>query len=181
VYGIVKRHEGYVWADSTPGQGTTMRLYWPAVTHDVPLALPLEKPATLEQLQADAESRTVWVVEDEEPVRALVARALAGEGLTVVAAEDGAAAIRLLDEAETPPALVITDLVMPRVNGRQLSEAVRARHPDVPILFMSGYASDDVVRRGLMPEKADFLQKPFTPAELVQAIAGVLDRSDVSV
>jgi signal transduction histidine kinase/ActR/RegA family two-component response regulator len=181
VYGIVKRHEGYVWADSAPGQGTTLRLYWPAMVHEIPAALPAEKPGSLDQLQADAGPRTVWVVEDEEQVRALVARALAEKGLHVVSAEDGAAAIRLLEQTETTPALVITDLVMPRVIGRQLSEAVRARNPDVPILFMSGYASDDVVRRGLMPENADFLQKPFTPAELLQAIATVLDRSDVSV
>ena len=180
VYGIVKRHEGFVWAESTPGQGTTMRLYWPAALSEVP-SLPVTQPETLEPLQADILSRTVWVVEDEEAVRSLVARALADEGLAVVSAEDGAAALRLLETSDTPPALVITDLVMPRVNGRQFSEAVRARHPEVPILFMSGHASDDGVRRGLMPEKADFLQKPFTPAELVQAIAGVLARSNVAV
>jgi signal transduction histidine kinase/CheY-like chemotaxis protein len=180
VYGIVKRHEGYVWADSTPGQGTTMRLYWPAVASAVPLPA-VGHTETFAPLQSDAGSRTVWVVEDEGPVRALIARALAEEGLTVVSAEDGAVAIRLLEETAMPPALVITDLVMPWVNGRQVSDALRARYPDVPVLFMSGYASDDVVRRGLMPEKADFLQKPFTPAELVQAISAVLDRSDVSV
>jgi signal transduction histidine kinase/ActR/RegA family two-component response regulator len=177
VYGIVKRHEGYIWAESVPGHGTTMRLYWPAAPgavvevsgeHGIP-----------DGLEPDELLRTVWVVEDEMAVRELVARTLVMEGLRVVSAADGAEALKLLEQEHVPPTLVITDLVMPHVNGRQVSNAVAARHPDVPVLFMSGYASDDVVRRGLMPENAAFLQKPFTPAELVQRLEAMLQRPDV--
>jgi signal transduction histidine kinase/CheY-like chemotaxis protein len=178
VYGIVKRHEGYILAESAPGRGTTMKLYWPATDPGAALISSAEHRAP-ESLEADDRLRTAWVVEDEATVRELVARTLAEEGFRVVTAEDGADALRLLDREQDQPAVVIADLVMPHVNGRQLSDAVAARLPDVPVLFMSGYAGDDVVRRGLMPEHAAFLQKPFTRAELVQALEAVLARRDI--
>lgn len=177
VYGIVKRHEGYVWADSAPGVGTTLRLYWPAVL-SLPTATAAVKgpPPTVERSAPARLPRSVWVVEDEVAVREIIARTLAGEGIHVVTAEDGAHALRLLGETPMPPSLVITDVIMPHVNGRQVSEAIAARHGDVPVLFISGHASEDVTRRGLLPEDAAFLQKPFTPAELVQALQAVFTR-----
>ena len=178
VYGIVKRHEGYIWAESAPGCGTVMRLYWPAITSEESMSVSGEY-GTSEGLGADPHLRTIWVIEDEGPVRELVARTLALEGMRVVTAEDGAGALRLLDHEQVPPTLVITDLVMPHVNGRQVSGAVAIRYPDVPVLFMSGYASDEVVRRGLMPENAAFLQKPFTPADLLAALEAVLARPNI--
>ena len=178
VYGIVKRHEGFVWAQSSPGAGTTMRLYWPALSSaaDQPPSVDRsDRPHRLDPVQ----ELMVWVVEDEAPVRELVARTLAAEGLRVVTAEDGGQALRLLERTTVPPSAVICDLVMPRVNGRRVGNEVNAKYPDVPVLFMSGYTSDDVVRRGLMPENAAFLQKPFTPAELVQRVLAILVRPDV--
>ncbi|MEP7324812.1 MAG: ATP-binding protein [Gemmatimonadota bacterium] len=176
VYGIVKQHDGYIWAESALGSGTTMRLHWPA--HSL-------RPV----IQADAtgvasggpgagspgeRDRIVWVVEDEPAVRALVARTLAEEGFRVIPAADGAEALGLLEGECEPPALVVTDLVMPWVNGRQVSIAVTARFPQVPVLFTSGYASDAAVVRGLLPESAAFLQKPFTPTQLMQVIVAML-------
>jgi signal transduction histidine kinase/CheY-like chemotaxis protein len=178
VYGIVKRHDGYIWAESRLGQGTTMRLCWPAVS---PAGVRQVAPGAgriLDWLPLNDRSRTVWVVEDEMPVRDMVARALALEGFRVVAADDGAEALRLLREESEPPVAVITDLIMPHVNGRQVSEAVALLHSNVPVLFMSGYASDEVMRRGLLPENAAFLPKPFTRDELVTALRSVLVRSE---
>jgi signal transduction histidine kinase/ActR/RegA family two-component response regulator len=177
VYGIVKRHEGYILAESAPGRGTTMKLYWPAIDPGAVIvgSAELGRPDAIE---ADNRLRTAWVVEDEAPVRELVARTLAEEGFRVVTAADGADALRLLEEGLDPPAVVIADLVMPHVNGRQLADAVLARFPDVPVLFMSGYAGEDVIRRGLMPEHAAFLQKPFTREDLIQALEAVLARPD---
>jgi CheY-like chemotaxis protein len=175
VYGIVKRHDGYILAESSLGKGTTMRLCWPAVAPGANTDLRLGSKARIrDRLAGDSSARTVWVVEDETAVRELVARTLSLEGLRVVTAEDGAEALRLLREEAFPPAAVITDLVMPHVNGRQVSEAVAAVHSNIPVLFMSGYASDEVMRRGLLPENAAFLQKPFTRDDLVLALNAVL-------
>jgi two-component system cell cycle sensor histidine kinase/response regulator CckA len=176
VYGIVKRHDGFVWAESRPGRGTRMRLCWPGVQPGAGVDVRSgSEPKVRGRLPADERPRTVWVVEDETPVRELVARTLVLEGLRVVTAEDGAEALRLLREEAVPPTAVITDLVMPHVNGRQVSEAVAEVHANVPVLFMSGYASEDVMRRGLLPENAAFLQKPFTREDLVLALNSVLE------
>jgi signal transduction histidine kinase/CheY-like chemotaxis protein len=181
VYGIVKRHDGYVWAESSPGRGTTMRLCWPAVTPGATTGLRMgSEPRIRDRLHPGEQARTVWVVEDETPVRELVARTLALEGLRVVTAEDGADAMRLLRDEPVAPTAVITDLVMPHLNGRQVSEAVAALHSHVPVLFMSGYASDEVIRRGLLPENAAFLQKPFTRDDLVLALNSVLEGTTVT-
>jgi signal transduction histidine kinase/CheY-like chemotaxis protein len=180
VYGIVKRHDGYVWAESSPGRGTRMRLCWPGVSPGAGTDLRIGTELRIvERVSPDERAPTIWVVEDEAAVRELVARTLALEGLRVVTAEDGADAMRLLREEPVPPTAVIIDLVMPHLNGRQVSEAVAALHGSVPVLFMSGHASDEVMRRGLLPENAAFLQKPFTRDDLVQALNSVLVGSPV--
>jgi CheY-like chemotaxis protein len=153
-----------------------MRLYWPAevlgakvdeeaVGTPPPLQTTLDRP------------RTVWLVEDEAVVRELVRRTLGDEGLEVIIVGDGSDALRFLEREPQRPDIVITDLFMPVVNGRQVSDAVLARYPEVPVLFMSGYAADDMVSRGLMPSTAAFLQKPFTPEQLVQALETMLMHS----
>ena len=175
VYGIVKRHGGYVWAESTPGDGTAFRLYWPA-------SASAPDPDTTERLASAGAERhpkngngMVLVVEDQAAVRELTARVLTAEGFQVVAAEDGQAALERLRTDTTRPRLIVTDVVMPRVNGRQLSEAVALVHPGVPVLFISGYARDDVLLRTLVPAGAPFLQKPFTPAQLVSVVLALLE------
>lgn len=173
VYGIVKRHEGYIWVESAPRRGTTMRLYWPALAA-APRDASSEAERPPQERQESDRPRRVWVVEDETSVRELLARTLAEEGLRVLTADDGGDALRLLEEEVEAPDVVVTDLVMPYVTGRQVSDAIAARYPEVPVLFMSGYAVDDVVHRGLMPANAAFLQKPFTPEQLVQALEAML-------
>jgi two-component system cell cycle sensor histidine kinase/response regulator CckA len=116
----------------------------------------------------------VVVVEDEEAVQPLVVRGLERLGYTVLAAPDGAAAIELM-RATPKVSLVITDVIMPRVNGRQLYEAVAEVRPSVPVLFMSGYSADTAVLRELVPHGAPFLQKPFSALELAEAVGALLE------
>jgi signal transduction histidine kinase len=176
VYGIVKRHSGYVWAESERGQGTTMKLYWPAA-----VATAIDAPAAAARLGSSDEpagqeqAATVLVVEDEPAVRELVARILTSEGYDVLSAEDGRAALRLLERQ--PPArldLVLTDVLMPSMNGRQLGDALHQRHPGLPVLYMSGDIGEAIIARHLVPEGATLLRKPFSPSQLMEHIAAVL-------
>ena len=168
VYGIVKQHDGFIWVYSEPGIGTVMKVYLPAAS-----AGPGELETPLEPLRAEPgrlESATVLVVEDEPSVRSLVRRSLEGVGLTVAEAENGRQALELVATMPEPPALVLTDVIMPGLNGRELSEALALTQPDIPVLFMSGYTGDDVLARSLLPATAPFIQKPFAPEELVARV-----------
>jgi PAS domain S-box-containing protein len=175
VYGIVKRHGGYVWAESAPGRGTTMKLYWPATADPAPSDPAAHHGAPADEAGAEVgPSATVLVVEDEPAVRDLVVRLLEAEGYQVLAAEDGRAALKLLDRHPAPIDLVLTDVLMPRMNGRQLGDALGARHPDLPVLYMSGDIGESTAVRHLVPEGAPFLRKPFSPSQLMEQIASVL-------
>jgi CheY-like chemotaxis protein len=173
VYGIVKQHDGFIWAYSEPGVGTTMKIYLPAAPEGAAAqrALELEPPAeTLPGL----ETALVLVVEDEAAIRTLVRRTLEGAGLLVIEAENGRQALDIFALGGEPPRLVLTDVIMPELNGRELSDALADRHPALPILFMSGYTGDDVLARSLLPDTAPFIQKPFAPEELLMRVRGML-------
>ena len=169
VYGIVKQHDGFIWAYSEPGLGTSMKLYWPAAGEACDLAEPRPPEETGER-PSPIEPALVLVVEDEPSVRALVRRALEGVGLVVVEAENGRRALEKVAVMREPPNLVLTDVIMPGLNGRELSEALALTRPGIPVLFMSGYTGDDVLARSLLPAKAPYIQKPFAPEELVARV-----------
>ncbi len=164
VYGIVKQSDGYVWAYSEPGQGTTIKVYLP-VTEELTHAAPEE----LTLLPA-ANGELILIVEDEAPVRAIAARALTDVGYRVLEAESGAIAIELLRRSPDRPALVLTDVVMPGMSGSELAAAVSRLAPGTPVLFTSGYTDGEILRRGLLEPGADFLPKPFSPEALVRAV-----------
>jgi CheY-like chemotaxis protein len=178
VYGIVKRHGGYIWAESLPGRGTTMKISWPA-TPELPGRTPVDAPALPDPRRAarGAAIIRVLVVEDEPGVRGLALRILQEAGYEVTAAEDGRAALRALDGESPAPDLVLTDLLMPRMNGRQLAEALEARYPGLPVIYMSGDTGENIVPRRLVPDGAPFLRKPFTPAQLLKIISAAHSRS----
>jgi CheY-like chemotaxis protein len=123
---------------------------------------------------AALDSLVVLVVEDEPSVRNLVRRSLEGVGLTVLEAENGRQALELVATLQEPPSLVLSDVIMPGLNGRELSEALSLTQPDLPVLFMSGYTGDDVLARSLLPATAPFIQKPFAPEELVARVRMLL-------
>jgi CheY-like chemotaxis protein len=170
VYGIVKQSEGYVWVYSEPGQGATFKIYLPLTSEEQ------REPAPAETRAPALADETVLVVEDEVPVREIVTRTLEGGGYTVLVAENGTQAIELASGARGPIHLVITDVVMPGIGGRELAPRLARLIPDAPLIFMSGYGSAEIVRRGLLDPDSEFLQKPFTPEVLLATVRRALDR-----
>jgi PAS domain S-box-containing protein len=171
VYGFVKQSDGYVWAYSEPGQGTVVKVYLPLVDLPAEAGVPGRPIAP-----AAVVVRTVLVVEDEPQVRRMAARALAEVGHQVLEAGDGREAISLLARSGQGIDLVLTDVAMPGMSGRELAERLRQARPDVRVIFMSGYADEEIVRRGLLDPDQPFIQKPFTPAVLVRRIAELTDQ-----
>jgi CheY-like chemotaxis protein len=168
VYGIVKQAAGYVWIYSEPGQGTSVRVYLPAVLAE-------ERRAERRRHTELRGRERILVVEDEAMVRHMACRALEDFGYTVLEAIDGPAALDLLDSLEAPLDLVLCDIVMPGMSGPTLGAAIADRAPDVPIVYMSGYPTQDVARRRLVPDGAAFIQKPFRPEDLAAKVRTVLD------
>jgi two-component system, cell cycle sensor histidine kinase and response regulator CckA len=170
VYGIVKQAAGYVWIYSEPGQGTSVKVYLPAV-------LASEHRADPGRTAGLRGRERILVVEDEEMVRHMACRALEGFGYTVLEAMDGPAALALFDSLEEPVDLVLCDIVMPGVSGPALGAVLAERAPELPIIYMSGYPSQDVARRQLVPAGAPFIQKPFRPEDLAAKVRAALDGS----
>jgi CheY-like chemotaxis protein len=170
VYGSVKQSGGFVAVDSEVGRGTVVRVYWPEVIQETDQVgeLPAQRPA-------EGGRETVLVVEDERVVRALIVRALRVLGYRCLEADDASDALRVLEHEEGQLDLVITDVVMPGISGGDLGSRLAELYPTLPVLYTSGFADDDVIRRGLLDATRPFLQKPFTPAELGLRVREVLD------
>jgi PAS domain S-box-containing protein len=163
IYGIAARHDGHVAIYSEPDRGTTLSVLLPAVD-----AFPAEpaRPATAGRREDGDRRRTILVVDDEEPLRDLAARILARDGHTVLVAADGPAALELARTHQGAIDLLLTDVVMPRMLGKELAEQFAAAWPDVPVLYMSGYAQPVLTERGTLGPDTTLLEKPFTEAEL---------------
>ncbi|HOX24524.1 MAG TPA: PAS domain S-box protein [Candidatus Krumholzibacteria bacterium] len=168
VHGIVKQHQGSVWVYSEPGRGSTFKIYLPRV---VAVPLPLV-PAAPRELRG---SEQILVVEDDDAVRTLAAAVLTTYGYQVVAVASPAAAVDLMAARTDPFALLLSDVVMPGMNGAQLHRALSARWPQLPALYMSGYTSNVIAHHGILSEGTQFLQKPFSPADLARKVREVLD------
>ena len=170
VYGIVKQSGGHVAVNSEPGLGTTFRVYLPIV--EAAVQVRDSKAATA---PAPRGSETILLIEDDEGVRALTRHALQSSGYTVLVAREGQEALRIGRWRQEPIHLLVSDVVMPGLGGRQLSERLRLLHPEMKVLFLSGYTDDAVVRHGVLEGEVNFLQKPFTPAALARKVREVLD------
>ena len=171
-YGIVKGSGGFIWVESEVGRGTTVMIDLPEVA-PVPGDSPATAPVTPPAIARNAEA--VLLVEDEELVRAWVARVLRALGYTVLEAVDGVEALGILEARGTPVALVLSDVVMPVMSGPALGTRLAALYPGTPILFMSGYADDEIVGQGLLEAHHPLLRKPFSSAALAAAIANLLE------
>jgi hypothetical protein len=174
VYGIVKQADGYVWARSEPGQGTTIEVYLPL------LPAPDDQGADEDGVPVKGDE-TVLLVEDEPHMREIAARALQAEGYRVYQASNGKEALAVLADHDGVIQLVVSDIAMPVVNGRTLRTQISDQRGDLPVLLISGYSRDDLRRRGLVDDDDQFLQKPFAPADLARKVREVLDRTVVGM
>jgi PAS domain S-box-containing protein len=169
VYGIVKQSDGYVWAYSEPGQGTSFKIYLPLKVGAVSQARPDSVPG-----QSMA-GETVLVVEDETAVRHMMTRVLEDAGYRVLQAAGAAEAIEVVGRTPGKISLLLTDIVMPGKNGRELAERIEELSPGIPVLFTSGYTDGEIERRGLLQPGAAFIQKPLTPSSLAHAVQKTLE------
>ncbi len=170
VYGIVKQSDGYVAVDTEEGVGTTFSIYLPRVEGQPEQAS--GKPPISEGTQG---SETILLVEDEQSVLEFVQSLLLRKGYHVISVPDGPSALEACTRDETPIHLLITDVVMPKMGGRELARSIVARRPDIRVLFVSGYSEDAILNQGLLEPGTAFLQKPFTADALPRKVREVLD------
>jgi two-component system cell cycle sensor histidine kinase/response regulator CckA len=172
VYGIVKQSGGSIQAYSEPGFGTTFNIFLPRVEENLD-ALDLQKESDL----LPKGSETVLLVEDESSVRNLAYRILCQQGYTVLEAANGDEALCIVQEHIGKEIdLLLTDVVMPRMSGKELADRLKTLKPELKVLFTSGYTDDSIVHRGVLATGTHFLQKPFSPKTLSQKVREVLDR-----
>ena len=170
VYGIIKQSGGFIFADNGPNGGAEFTIFLPvhaaAEESVAKVPAPKEKPADLWG------SGTILVVEDEDMVRAIAERALTRQGYTVITAENGEVALELLETADRPD-LLVSDVVMPLMDGPTMARHVREKYPDLPILFMSGYAEEQL-RKSIDLGNVAFLPKPFSVQQLAEAARDIM-------
>ena len=172
VYGIVQQSGGAVDVESCPGRGTTFRVYLPRCADTQAAA----EPEARSRLSTDG-SETVLLVEDDDHVRALVAHMLRQHGYTVLEARGGRQALEAARAHAEIIHLLLTDVVMPGMNGRVLAERLALQRPDMRVLFMSGYSDDEVLRAGIQTGRTVVIQKPFSTADLAGRLREILDGS----
>jgi PAS domain S-box-containing protein len=169
VYGVVKQLGGDIWVYSEPGQGTTFKLYFPRIAETA--SLPAVSPAESDRAPS---TETILVVEDEEAVRDLTVKILRKLGHTVLAAAGGAEAIEIAKSYSGPIALLLTDVVMPNMSGRQVADHLLKLRPELKVLYLSGYTDNTVVHHGVLEDGVEFLPKPFSREALARKIRDVL-------
>jgi CheY-like chemotaxis protein len=171
VYGIVKQSSGEIYVESKPGRGATFRVYLPRT------AASGEPVTTVRTVSSASQgSETILLAEDETGVRTLVTETLRRHGYHVLAADDPEEALRLARTHAQPIHLLVTDVIMPRMNGKQLADQVAALRPSIRVLYISGYHDEMIPLSGRPDSQVFFLRKPFTPAVLTRRIRDVLAR-----
>ena len=172
VYGIVKQSEGYIWLYSEAGKGTSFKIYLPrfSATGEVPALQP-----ALAQEPSSPGHETILLVEDEENLRRLARQSLENQGYNVIDAPDGGAAIQISQAHKGPIHLLLTDVIMPGMNGRELANKVAPTRPEMRVLYMSGYTENHIGHNGTLDEGITLLQKPFTLPALKAKVREMLD------
>ncbi|MEO6446028.1 MAG: ATP-binding protein, partial [Gemmatimonadaceae bacterium] len=172
-YGIVKQAGGHIWAYSEPGKGATFKIYLPRATGELEDPVQVASPARVHG------SETVLVVEDDDMVRAIALRTLRGQGFQVLEAANGAEALQVAGTHDAPIHLLLTDVVMPRMGGRELAARLGDQRPELRVLFASGYTQNAIVNQGVLEDGIHFLQKPYVPATLASRVREVLDAAEL--
>jgi CheY-like chemotaxis protein len=170
VYGIVKQSGGDIDAESAPGRGTTFNIYLPQMA-----GLPKDEDKENDESVALSGSETILLVEDEEVIRGLGVRILTANGYTVLTAANGREALNALERRGTPVDLLMTDVVMPGMSGRELAREIAKKSLARRTLFVSGYTDDAILRHGVLDPGVAFLNKPFTADSLLRKLRAVLD------
>ena len=169
IYGIVKQSGGNIWVYSEVGRGTTFKIYLPRV--DAEAQEYKHASATEEVLNG---TEIILLVEDEELVRKLARRILATQGYQVLEATNGEAALRMCERNQEPIDLLLSDVIMPEMNGPELAERLHRLRPELRVLFMSGYTDDAIVHHGVLEKGVNFIQKPFAPDVLAKKVRQIL-------
>jgi PAS domain S-box-containing protein len=176
VYGTVKQHNGYIWAYSEKGKGTIFRAYFPLLdASPAPVSPPVIETS---ETPVKTGAETVMVVEDDTNVRQLTLQILTQKGYQVLSAESGAECLKLLEKRTDPVHILLTDVIMPDMNGKELYSKVEKRLPGVKVIYMSGYTDEVIAHHGVLDPGTHFIQKPFSTRDLAAKVREVLD--DVS-
>lgn len=175
VFGIIKQSNGGIEVESTLGEGTTFRIFLPLVEYkeEEPPITNQEKEVLCQQ--PDTSKKTVLLVEDQEMVQDLVTEILEDEGFKVVSAYNGKEALEISSTYSGTIDLMLTDVIMPEMNGKELAAKIKETKPELKILFMSGYTGEEMRTRGVLESGTNFIQKPFTPDLLIQKVLEVLN------
>ncbi|MFC1840581.1 PAS domain S-box protein [Thermodesulfobacteriota bacterium] len=171
VYGIVKQNKGFIWVYSEPEQGTTFKVYLPKVERSVDT----EEKELSPMVKLDG-SETVLVAEDDDSLRKIAQKSLDPHGYRILVAENGEDALRVSKEHEGTIDLLIADVVMPKMGGKEVAERLQPLYPRMKVIYMSGYTDDSIAHHGVLAPGLNFLEKPFSPEGLVRKVREVLDK-----